>query len=44
MTRFYTGQQPTVISKWSETLSLNDAAVEEFSSFTRSVINFDTVS
>ena len=35
MTRFYTGPQPTVISEWSETL--NNVAVEEFSSFTGSV-------
>ena len=35
MTRFNTGPQPTVISKYSETL--NDVAVEEFSSFTGSV-------
>ena len=42
MNRFYTGPQPPVISEWSETL--NDVAVEEFSSFTGSVIDFDTVS
>ena len=35
MTKFYTGPQPTVISEWSETL--NNVAVEEFSSFTGSV-------
>ena len=35
MTRFYTGPQPKVISEWSETL--NNVAVEEFSSFTGSV-------
>ena len=39
MTRFYTGPQPPVISEWSETL--NDVAVEEFSSFTGSVTDFD---
>ena len=35
MTRFYTGPQPKIISEWSETL--NNVAVEEFSSFTGSV-------
>ena len=32
MTRFYTRPQSKVISEWSETL--NNVAVEEFSSFT----------
>ena len=36
----YTGSQPPVISEWCA--NLNDVAVEEFSSFTGSVIDFDT--
>ena len=35
-----TGPQPPVISEWSKTL--NDVTEEEFSSFTGSVIDFDT--